>query len=93
MQIHPRRGGRDACPRCGGAVFEAERAATTSKGRPFHAKCLSCAACAKRLEPVTVCSGPGADPGTAEVDIFAMEQHRKISVEKIEFPWLDHVEN
>ena len=59
-----RGGDRDACPRCGGVVFEAEKAATSSKGNPFHAKCLTCAACAKRLDPGSVCAGPGADPGT-----------------------------
>ena len=38
MLIFSRGVDRNACPRCGGVVFEAEKAATTPKGNPFHAK-------------------------------------------------------
>merc|ERR1719384_1293044 len=53
------RGDRDACPRCYGKVFEAERMVTRIGN--FHRNCFSCIECNKKLDSTTVCEGPDAE--------------------------------
>jgi hypothetical protein len=46
----------DGCPRCGGAVFAAER--MLAKGSVWHKKCFSCAECKRPLDSILACDGP-----------------------------------
>ena len=52
-------GDSDACPRCGGKVFEAEKCPT--KVGPFHSNCFSCIECTRKLDSVTCCEGPDGE--------------------------------
>lgn len=53
------RGDADACPRCDGKVFEAEKCPT--KVGPFHSNCFSCIECTRKLDSVTCCEGPDGE--------------------------------
>ena len=52
-------GDSDACPRCQGKVFEAEKCPT--KVGPFHSNCFSCIECTRKLDSVTCCEGPDGE--------------------------------
>ena len=49
----------DACPRCNGKVFEAEKCPT--KVGLFHKNCFSCIECTRKLDSVTCCEGPDGE--------------------------------
>ncbi|XP_021953785.1 muscle LIM protein Mlp84B isoform X1 [Folsomia candida] len=49
----------EGCPRCGGAVYEAEK--MLAKGRVFHKTCFKCRACSKFLDSTSHCDGPDRD--------------------------------
>jgi len=49
-------GDADACPRCEGKVFEAEKCPTKVGG--FHKNCFSCVECNRKLDSMTCCEGP-----------------------------------
>lgn len=49
-------GDKDACPRCQGKVFPAEK--MTSNNGSFHKKCFTCGDCRRALDPSLVCDGP-----------------------------------
>merc|ERR1719244_1164533 len=53
------RGDADACPRCNGKVFEAEKCVT--KVGSFHQNCFSCIECTRKLDSVTCCEGPDGE--------------------------------
>jgi len=53
------KGDPDACPRCDGKVFEAEKCPT--KVGPFHKNCFSCIECNRKLDSVTCCEGPDGE--------------------------------
>jgi len=44
------------CPRCGGAVYEAEK--VTIKDDPYHKKCLSCNKCGRQLDSLSLSIAP-----------------------------------
>ena len=48
-----------ACPRCQGAVFHAEE--VWAKGRAFHRACSTCVRCNKRLDSLSLNSGPDGE--------------------------------
>ena len=47
---------REACPRCGGKVFEAEK--MTGKCGYYHKKCFKCATCKRPLDYQLLSEGP-----------------------------------
>lgn len=47
------------CPRCGGAVFEAEK--MQSRFRNYHRKCFNCKECNSTLDSTKACDGPDKD--------------------------------
>jgi len=47
------------CPRCGGAVFEAEKVCV--KDVFYHKKCLTCAKCSRALDSLSVSVAPDGD--------------------------------
>ncbi|XP_043239341.1 titin homolog isoform X2 [Amphibalanus amphitrite] len=49
----------EGCPRCGGAVFEAER--MKSRFRSYHKPCFNCKACHRILDSTLACDGPDKD--------------------------------
>jgi len=49
----------EGCPRCGGAVFEAER--KQSRFRDFHKSCFNCNECHKSLDSTNACDAPDKD--------------------------------
>jgi len=53
------KGEPDACPRCDGKVFEAEKCPT--KVGPFHKNCFSCIDCNRKLDSMTCCEGPDGE--------------------------------
>lgn len=54
----PKFGGTDVCPRCGKAVYMAEK--MMGGGSAWHkTTCFTCAACSKRLESTTLCEREG----------------------------------
>ncbi|CAB4065063.1 Cysteine and glycine-rich protein 3,Cysteine and glycine-rich protein 2,Cysteine and glycine-rich protein 1,Muscle LIM protein Mlp84B [Lepeophtheirus salmonis] len=48
--------GKDACPRCGGQVFHAEK--MLSKRNTFHKSCFSCFECRRPLDSTCCCDAP-----------------------------------
>ncbi|VDP07169.1 unnamed protein product [Soboliphyme baturini] len=53
----PAYGGVDVCPRCGRAVFLAEK--LMAAGKAWHKLCFSCAECNKLLESTNLCEKSG----------------------------------
>lgn len=54
----PKFGSTDVCPRCGKAVYMAEK--MMGGGSAWHkSTCFNCAACSKRLESTTLCEREG----------------------------------
>jgi len=57
--IKPSDGGENACPRCEGAVFQAEE--VNIKGRMYHKTCLSCKNCRRPIDIANLAVGPDDD--------------------------------
>jgi len=47
------------CPRCGGAVFEAEK--LTVKDAVYHKRCFTCHRCSRALDSLTVATSPDGE--------------------------------
>ncbi|XP_043227681.1 muscle LIM protein Mlp84B-like isoform X2 [Amphibalanus amphitrite] len=47
------------CPRCGGAVYEAEK--KQSRFRDYHKTCFNCKECSRILDSTNACDGPDKD--------------------------------
>ena len=47
------------CPRCGGRVYEAEKANMKVGGLDWHKTCFSCKSCKNKLDSSTVCDQGG----------------------------------
>lgn len=56
-QKQPRWGGTDICPRCGKAVYMAEK--KMGGGAAWHISCFNCSECHKRLESTILCEREG----------------------------------
>jgi cysteine/glycine-rich protein len=50
-------GSSDRCPKCGGAVYMAEK--IVGAGSSWHKGCFSCSICNKKLDSTTVCDKEG----------------------------------
>jgi len=64
-KIHPdvtciaTRDDEKGCPRCGGAVFEAEK--LTVKDAVYHKRCFTCHRCSRALDSLTVATSPDGE--------------------------------
>ncbi|KAK7073251.1 Cysteine and glycine-rich protein 1 [Halocaridina rubra] len=55
----PAKEGQSRCPRCGGAVFQAE--AMPCKGKEWHKRCYNCCECHRPLDSMLACDAPDGE--------------------------------
>ncbi|CAL4124982.1 unnamed protein product [Meganyctiphanes norvegica] len=55
----PAREGQSRCPRCGGAVYQAE--SQFAKGKEWHKRCYNCCQCHRPLDSMTACDAPDGE--------------------------------